>query len=72
MLYITQVEYKMNEKDKWHKGWLIGEHIDNASTLLDENFQSLPKIVEMSELGEKEYICYDYRNNKFGGVTIQL
>lgn len=69
MLYIGQVEYKMTETGKWHKGWLVGEHIDTANTLLDEKFKPVPKIVE--EDG-KEFMCHDFRRVMFNGVMVQM
>lgn len=68
MLYIGQIEYKMNKEDKWKKGWLVGEHIDTASTLLDENFNPVPKVVYKG----KEYLYYDAKRDMFDGVMVQL
>lgn len=68
MLYIGQVEYKMSKDDKWNKGWLVGEHIDNANTLLDENFIPVPKLIYKGE----EYLYYDAKRDMFSGIMIQL
>ena len=72
MLYIGQIEYKMSKEDKWNKGWLVGEHVDTASTLLDDNFNPVPKIIEFDDKGKHEYMCWDSRKVMFSGVMVQV
>lgn len=69
MLYIGQVKYKMTEDDKWNKGWLVGESVDSAETLLDENFIPVPKIID--DDGD-EWVCWDSGPLLLGGIMVQL
>lgn len=68
MVYIGQVEYKMTEDDNWRNGWLVGECVDTANTLLDEDFNPVPKIKNNDE----EFTCYDCRRLMFSGVMLQV
>lgn len=68
MMYIGQIHYKMTEEEEWKSGWLVGEHINNATTILDEKFNPVPKIKE----GDQEFMCWEKTNLMFSGVMIQI
>ena len=72
MVTLQQVKYCMDETYQWQDGWLIGDcdgHTKN-STLLDGNFQPVPKIIEFDETEKREFTCYDMKYRT--GVYIDL
>lgn len=44
-MYIESIKYQENEGSEWKKGFYIGKYgsSSNKSTILDENYQPLPK-----------------------------
>ena len=57
---IKRVKYRMSKDDKTKMGYVIGEFDGFGKTLLDENFNYVPKIRE--EDGE-EYLAYDMEDD---------
>ena len=52
---IKRVKYKMSKEDDWEIGYVIGEYDGQNKTLLDCNFEYVPKINDNG----KEYLVYD-------------
>lgn len=67
MVTLQQVKYCMDKTYQWQDGWLISDCDGSKnSTLLDENFQPVPKIIEFDE----KFTCYDMKYRT--GVYIDL
>ena len=56
---IKRVKYKMSEEDSWEIGYIIGEYDGQSKTLLNSNFEYVPKIVD----GNKEFLLYDFKED---------
>lgn len=68
MLSLQQIKYCMDNTYEWKQGWLIGKYDGSKdATILDENFQAVPKVVE--EDG-REFLCYDMK--RMVGVHIEI
>lgn len=52
---IRRVKYKMNRRDTWKIGYIIGEYDGQNKTLLDKEFNHVPKMVD----GDKEFTAYN-------------
>lgn len=69
-MYIKSVKYKMSKNDDWKTGYVIGKWEGQGKTLLDDNFEHVPKITEDG----KEYLAYDIirDNEKEFNITINV
>lgn len=67
---IKRVKYKMSPEDDWSIGYLIRGYEVGNKTLLDCNFDYVPKIVK----GEKEYLVYDMIDDyeKYLNISIPI
>ena len=67
---IKRVKYKMSEDDSLKIGYIIGKYDGDNETLLDKDFQVVPKI----SYGEKEYLAYDFSEDidKELNITIPI
>lgn len=65
---IKRVKYIMSEKESYKIGYMIGEYDGQNKTLLDENFNYVPKITE----GDKEFTVYDSRNDWENQLNITI
>lgn len=56
---IKRVKYKMNKKDNWKIGYIMGEYDGQNKILLDENLNYIPKIID----NNKEFTAYDIKDD---------
>lgn len=56
---IRRVKYKMDKDDGWKVGYMIGKYEGQNKTLLDEDFNYVPKIIK----NDKEFVAYDCKDD---------
>lgn len=49
MMNIKRVKYKMRETDEWKVGYVVGAYDGANTTLLDENYEAVPKLFSNGE-----------------------
>jgi hypothetical protein len=65
---IKRVKYKMQENDNWKIGYVIGKYDGENKTLLNENFEFVPKIID----SEKEFIVYNMKDDLDKHLNISI
>ena len=67
---IRRVKYKMSPEDDWNIGYLIRNYIGDSKTLLDCNFEYVPKIIKEG----KECLAYDIKDDyeKYLNIAITI
>lgn len=56
---IKRVKYQMSEDGKWEIGYIIGSYDGDNKTLLDEDFNYVPKL----NMDGKEFVVYDLKTD---------
>lgn len=67
---IRRVKYKMNPNEDWKIGYVIGEYEGQNKTLIDDNFEYVPKILDE----DREFLVWDFKDDieKQLNITIPI